>query len=128
MKELIEKINGKIVLETFNDMDEKAECYLYGLSDALKIVEDYYQSLLKVGKKYYVISYINKEPKVEYMLLYRINISSRISFCFTRNFDKHSPDVVLYSSARLKMRVFEDIESAKNAVPTFIANVHRALY
>ena len=104
-------------------MTKEQTSYVVGLSDALQIIEEYNANKYKIGKLYYVISYINKEAKVEMMTLYRINNKKKQSYCFTRDYNNPTPDLVLYSQGGLKLRVFNDYESAKNGIPIFLSSL-----
>lgn len=104
-------------------MTDEQRSYVVGLSDALQIIEEYFSKQMIIGRKYYVISYVNKQPKVEHMTLYRINNKQKCAYCFTRNHQNPTPDVVLYSKGGLKLRVFNDYESAQNGIPIFLLSL-----
>ncbi len=123
MQEIIEILKRKIVVESSANMTDEQQSYIVGLSDALQIIEEYCSGQLIIGHKYYVISYIDKQPKVEYMTLYRINNKQKCAYCFTRNHQHPTPDVVLYSKSGLKLRVFNDYESAQNGIPIFLLSL-----
>lgn len=123
MQEIIEILKRKISVESSMNMADEHRSYVVGLSDALQIIEEHCSKQLIIGRKYYVISYVNKQPKVEYMTLYRINNKQKCAYCFTRNHQDHTPDVVLYSKGGLKLRVFNDYESAQNGIPLFLLSL-----
>ena len=123
MQEVIEILKRKIAVESSTNMTAEQRSYVIGLSDALQIIEEYCSEQLTIGRKYYVISYIGKQPKVEYMTLYRINNKQKCAYCFTRNHQNPTPDVVLYSKGGLKLRVFNDYESAQNGIPIFLLSL-----
>lgn len=123
MQEIIEILKSKIALESSANMTDEQRSYVVGLSDALQIIEEYFSKQMIIGRKYYVISYVNKQPKVEHMTLYRINNKQKCAYCFTRNHQNPTPDVVLYSKGGLKLRVFNDYESAQNGIPIFLLSL-----
>lgn len=123
MQEIIEIIEKKIVTENSKGMTNEHQNYIRGLSDALQIIKEHYSEQLIIGEEYYVISNIDKQPKVEYMTLYRINNKKKCTYCFTRNSQNPTPDVVLSSKKGLRLRVFNDYESAKNGIPIFLLSL-----
>lgn len=120
MEEIIAKLRKKIEGENYVNATDEQRGYVIGLADALQIIEEYCSEQLMIGKKYYVITYINKQAKVEHMTLYRINSKKKCAYCFTRNHQYPTPDVVLYSKGGLKLRVFSNYESAQNGIPAFL--------
>ena len=117
MKEIIEKIKSKIMLESSSHMTKEQEYYVSGLADALQIIEDSLDKELKIGNTYFVIMQDNNGfPYVEEIRLYRINKKKRWSYCFTRYLtgDYPCPDLVLSSKGGLMMRVFKSKEEAES--------------
>lgn len=47
------------------------------------------------------------------MRLYRINFKGKYAYCFSRNSQHPTPDLVLYSAIGLKKRVFNTYDEAE---------------
>lgn len=116
LEKITEKLNRMINVESAATMTAEQEHYVAGLSDALRVVEDYADEQLVIGHKYYVIMKNKVQiPKyiVKEMQLYRINYNKqKVSYCFTDDFDNPTPSLVLYSEIGLKKRVFRKYDDA----------------
>lgn len=129
MKELIQILENRVLAESSNLSNNNTD-YIAGLADALEIVKEYDKSQLVIGRKYYVLLYdnIHKKANIEQMTLYRINKKEKTSYCFCRNYNQPTPDLVLYSKASLKLRVFNNLESAKNGIQLFLVSLRSNIY
>lgn len=121
IEDITRAIRSRIILESSIDMTDEQKYYVAGLSDALRMIEDYDSEQIAIGKEYFVITHIDMDAKVELMTLYRINKKKKNAYCFTRNYKEPAPDLVLYSKAGLKMRVFTDYMSAEKNIPVFLS-------
>ena len=126
MKELIQILENKVLAESSNLYGQNTD-YVAGLADALEIVKEYDKNKLVIGRKYFVLLYDNvcKKTNIEQMTLYRINKKEKTSYCFCRNYNQPNPDLVLYSKTSLKLRVFNDLESAQNGIQLFLVNLKK---
>lgn len=126
MKELIQILENKVLAESSNLYGQNTD-YVAGLADALEIVKEYDKNKLVFGRKYFVLLYDNvcKKTNIEQMTLYRINKKEKTSYCFCRNYNQPNPDLVLYSKTSLKLRVFNDLESAQNGIQLFLVNLKK---
>ena len=116
IQEAIEKIKGMISSQSSLNMTKAQEYYVVGLSDALQVIEDLQEKQFSVGKDYYVIVKNTEQiPKyiIEKMRLYRINFKEKYAYCFSRNSQHPTPDLVLYSAIGLKKRVFNTYDEAE---------------
>lgn len=116
---VVEKLNRMINTESAVTMTTEQEYYVSGLSDALQVVEDFIKSQLIIGRKYYVIVKSKTNPTgyvVKEMQLYRINYKEKVSYCFTEDYKKQTPDLILYSEIGLKKRVFNNYADAVNGI------------
>lgn len=126
MKELIQILENKVLAESSNLYGQNTD-YVAGLADALEIVKEYDKNKLVIGRKYFVLLYDNvcKKTNIEQMTLYRINKKEKTSYCFCRNYNQPNPDLVLYSKTSLKLRVFNNLESAQNGIQLFLVNLKK---
>lgn len=126
MKELIQILENKVLAESSNLYGQNTD-YVAGLADALEIVKEYDKNKLVIGRKYFVLLYDNvcKKTNIEQLTLYRINKKEKTSYCFCRNYNQPNPDLVLYSKTSLKLRVFNDLESAQNGIQLFLVNLKK---
>lgn len=106
-------------------MTENQTYYVSGLSDALEIIKECVDNGLKIGNKYYVImqsadNYTINDLSIEEMVLYRINQKKKCSYCFTRNYDHPTADLVLYSQRGIMRRVFDSYKEAESNLPLYL--------
>lgn len=116
IQEVIAKIKGMILSQSSLNMTKEQEYYVVGLSDALEVIESLKDNQISIGNYYYVIVRNTKDvPKyiVEKMRLYRINCKDKYAYCFTRNPQHNTPDLVLYSTVGLRKRVFDTYDEAE---------------
>lgn len=123
--ELIDKLKIKITTNKSPSMTSEQNGYLNGLADALQIVEDYKDDMLKIGKKYYVLVIENNEIVVREMILYRINhTAEKTSYCFSKNNKNNLDKLVLSSKIGVQLRVFKTYEAAQNGIIPFSISLH----
>ena len=123
--ELIDKLKIKITTNKSPSMTSEQNGYLNGLADALQIVEDYKDDMLKIGKKYYVLVIENNEIVVREMILYRINhTTEKTSYCFSKNNKNNLDKLVLSSKIGVQLRVFKTYEAAQNGIIPFSISLH----
>lgn len=93
MEDVIHKLKNMIAAKTQADMTEEQKCYVSGLADALKVIENSVVENLIAGNIYHVIMYRDGNkflPYVNKMKLYKIsNGTVKTSYCFTNNLVLH---------------------------------------
>ena len=130
MNEIIETLERKIAIEKCSlNMTDEQRAYIVGLADALQIVEEICRKQLVIGKKYYVLIPLdNYNAHIEEMVLYRINKKQKWSYCFSKDNNNPTPDLVLHSDIGLKSRVFNSFDEAKNGIPFFLLSMRDKRY
>lgn len=125
MKNVIDKLENMIALETASENKSKEELYyISGLCDALELLKKSVADSLVAGGTYYVIMYRDGNmylPYIQKMKLYKISQKSKkCSYCFTTNLTKDSkldkPDLVLASKVGITNRVFYTRKDAEKAI------------
>ena len=124
MREAIDKLNRKLLINPLGKTKEWKDGYIAGILEAIDIVQEGIDNFITVGNNYYVIRYHNGDkylPYIEEMRLYKITIKTRKSYCFSRNLDANrfntpNPDLVLASEKSLRERVFFNRDQAEKSI------------